>query len=98
MDVRVSNRGRGRPQAARDAKLVLVADDGHRFEAIAHNPGRSLRSQIQAGESIDLVCRYEVPTDVEIIGIDVVHGAWPQLFIVGDCGSLFHKRPYVRAN
>jgi hypothetical protein len=94
--VRVSNRGRGRAQSAPDARLVLIADDGREFEAANDVPGRSLRSTLAAGESLQTVCRCVVPAEAQIVGVDVVHGAWPELFIVGDRGSLLHKRPLVR--
>jgi hypothetical protein len=94
--VRVSNRGRGRAQSARDARLMLVADDGREFEAAPDVAGRSLQLTLAAGESFETVCRCVVPAEARIVGIDVVHGAWPELFIVGDRGSILHKRPLVR--
>lgn len=96
--VRVANRGRGRAQSARDARLMLVADDGREFEAAPDAAGRSLQSTLAAGESFETVCRCVVPAEVRIVGIDVVHGAWPELFIVGDRGSIFHKRSLVRVD
>jgi hypothetical protein len=98
VDVRVSNRGRGREQAASDAKLQLITSDFRRIEAIADNSPQQLRSTIAAGDSLDVTCRFEIPDDADVIGVDVVHGAWPQLFIIGDRGSLFYKRPLVRVD
>jgi len=96
VEIRVTNRARGRPQSARDARLVLVTTDGRTVEAIAGGAQRSLRSKLLPGEAFTTECQFDVPDDVELVGIDVIHGAWPQLFIVGDRGSLFHKRPLVR--
>ncbi len=94
--IRVSNQGRGRAQAAADAQLLLVADDGRKFAPKEDPDQRSPRSRLQAGEFFETICSYDVPDDARIVGIDVVHGAWPELFIVGDRGSLFHQRPLVR--
>jgi hypothetical protein len=96
LSIRVANRGRGRPQRAADAQLRLVAADGRAFEPIAAPGERSLRSILQPGESFETVREYDPPADASILGVDVVHGAWPEWFIVGDRGSLLHRRPLVR--
>jgi hypothetical protein len=93
---RVSNRGRGRAQAARDASLFLLAVNGNRFELVTDPISPSLHSRIQAGESIETECRCELPPETKILGLDVQHGAWPEWFIVGDRGSLVHRRTLVR--
>lgn len=95
LGVRVTNRARGRPQRARDANLVLVAVDGHLYAPIDDGQS-SLRVVLQPGQSLDVVLSYAVATDARIFGADVIHGAWPQWFIIGDRGSLLHKRPLVR--
>jgi hypothetical protein len=96
VELRVSSHARGRPQRAADADVVLVASDGHRFRPLDAPDARSLRSVVQPGESFVTARDFQVPPGARIIGIDVLHGAWPSLFIIGDRGSLFHKRPLVR--
>lgn len=97
LTMRVANRARRSAQRAADAAVLLVAADGRTFEPLPAPTERSLQSVLQPGESFDTVRRYDVPTNASIIGIDVVHGAWPEWFIVGDRGSLLHRRPLVRA-
>lgn len=92
---RIANRGRGRTQRAADANLVLVAAGGRTFEPRDGGPD-ALRVALRAGESRDVDLRYAVPVDTMVIGVDVIHGAWPQWLIIGDRGSLFHPRPLVR--
>ena len=94
--VRVANHGRGRPQRAADAELILVTSDGRRLAAVTSPDQRSMRSLVQPGESFETAEDFEVPSGETIIGADLVHGAWPELFIIGDRGSLFFKRPLVR--
>jgi hypothetical protein len=96
LTIRVANRGRGRAQSAPDADVLLVAADGRRFECRPAPGERSLRSVVQAGESFETVRVFDVPRDAALLGADVVHGAWPEWFIVGDRGSIFHRRPLVR--
>jgi len=94
--IRVSSRARGRPQRAADARVVLVAADGRRVEADPAPGERSLQSMLQPGESFETVRDYGARADAVIVGADVVHGAWPAWFIIGDRGSLFHRRPLVK--
>jgi len=96
VEVRVASHARGRPQRAADAAIVLVARDGRRFWPLEAPDARSLQSIVQPGESFVTERDFQVPPDADIIGLDVLHGAWPGLFIIGDRGSLFHKRPLVR--
>jgi hypothetical protein len=94
--VRVANHGRGRAQRAADADLRLVAADGRQFAPRAAPGTRSLRSVLQPGEAFDTGRDFDVPDDAVVVGLDVIHGGWPGRFIIGDRGSLFHKRPLVR--
>lgn len=96
LGLRVANRGRGRSQRAADAAVELVGADGRRYVSAAAPAARSLQSVLEPGESFLTVRTFEVPANASIIGADVMHGAWPQWFIVGDRGSLLHRRPLVR--
>lgn len=96
VDLRVTSHARGRPQRAADAAVVLVASDGRRFRPLDAPGARSLQSLLQPGESFETSRDFQVPSDARIIGLDVLHGAWPALFVIGDRGSLFHKRPLAR--
>jgi len=96
VDLRVSSHARRRPQRAVDADVRLVAADGRSF-APQEAPGeRSLQSVLQPGETFDTVRTFDVPPDADVIGLDVIHGGWPGLFVIADRGSLLHKRPLVR--
>lgn len=96
LTLRVANRGRGRPQAARDVEVLLVAADGRRLAPRSQTGERSLREPVAAGASVETTRDYAVPDGLEILGVDVVHGAWPAWFVIGDRGSLWHRRPLVR--
>jgi hypothetical protein len=97
VDIRVASHARGRPQRAADAGLALVASDGRRFWPLPAPDARSLQSVLQPGEWFETARDYDVDPQARIIGLDVLHGGWPALFIIGDRGSLFHQRPLVRA-
>jgi hypothetical protein len=90
----VSNRGRGRAQRAPDAQLRLVMKDGRTISPLGSGD-EGLRVMLAAGQSIDVPLEYAVPPGEEPWGLDVVHGGWPGLFIIGDRGSLMAKRPLV---
>lgn len=92
---RVANHGRGRPQRAADAALELLGSDGRRFPGSASAEARSLQSMVEPGESFETEQVFTVPPGESVLGLDVLHGGWPELFIVGDRGSLFRKRPLV---
>lgn len=96
VEVRVASHARGRPQRAADAAIVLVARDGRTFWPLDAPNARSLQSIVQPGESFVTGRDFRIPPDAGIIGVGVLHGGWPALFIIGDRGSLFHKRPLVR--
>lgn len=94
--IRIANRGRGRPQSAREAAVLLVSEKGERFEP-EYEPGeRSIHSVVEAGDSFEIHCQYYFPQDVNIAGLEVVHGAFPALFIVGESASLLHKKTLVK--
>lgn len=96
VSLRVANHGRGRTQAALDAAVVLVTLTGDRIAALAAPSERSLRSKVPAGDSFETFREFDVPAGVVVRGLDVLHGAWPAWFIIGDRGSLLHRRPLVR--
>lgn len=96
VSARVTNHGRGRAQRARDAALVLVLADGGKIVPEAAPGARSLQSVVNAGETFETSRDFAVPDGAQVMGLDVLHGAWPELFIIGDRGSILAKRPLVR--
>jgi len=93
--VRVTSHARGRVQRAADASLELVAKDGTRFRPVDPASVAELRRRLEPGESFETALDYDVPPGTEAAGLDVIHGAFPALFIIGERGSLLGKRPLV---
>jgi hypothetical protein len=93
--LRVASHSRRRPQRAADADVRLV-DTTRNSYSPEPTVARSLQSVLQPGESFDTVRLFGLPSDKQALGLDVIHGAWPEWFIIGDRGSLLHKPTLVR--
>jgi len=93
--LRVASHSRRRPQRAADAdvRLVDTAKNAYRPEPTV---ARSLQSVLQPGESFVTVRVFGLPSEKQALGLDVIHGAWPEWFIIADRGSLLHKRTLLR--
>jgi hypothetical protein len=100
--LRVSSRAGRVRQSAPDALVYLVDASGNRFdvadsaqEAFERSNGRqtALTSMLDPQTSFPSVRVFDVPSDLQEIGLAVRHGAWPGWFVIGDDGSFFHKTP-----
>ena len=98
--VRVSSRARGRVQRAKDAAVKLEDSQRRRYRRsasgqgayeAASGPSAPLSGAVAPGESFSTTRVFEVPADAGPMGLVVIHGAWPEWFIIGDSMSLFHK-------
>jgi hypothetical protein len=93
--LRVASHARRRLQRAADADVRLLDTAGNRYEP-ALTTARSLQSMLQPGESFDTLREFGLSSERQALGLDVIHGAWPESFIIGDRGSLLHKRTLMR--
>jgi hypothetical protein len=96
--LRLSNRARGRPQRERGIVVYLTDAAGRRYDAVAQASDRPFDATIPAGESTDVTRRFRVASDAGEVSAVVAHEGslrFPGLIIIGDEGSLLHKRTQV---
>jgi hypothetical protein len=100
--LRVSSRARRVRQSAPDALVYLVDASGRRIDLAdsaqetyerLNGPQAALTAMLDPQTSFPTVRVFDVPSDLQEIGLAVRHGAWPGWFIIGGDGSLFHKTP-----
>ncbi len=103
--LRVSSRALRVPQSAPDARVYLLDSDGHAYEPDApaqaayeraNGPAIPFSVRLQPGEAILTTRVFETPRPVDNLRLRLVHGGWPELFVIGDSNSLFHKRTVMR--
>ena len=99
--LRVSNRGRGRRQRARDAAAVLEDQTGRQYPPCpaapqASGPSPQLRDEVSAGESFDVPLVFPLPVDARPAGVVVSHGAFPDMLIIGADQGVLHPRALLR--
>lgn len=103
--VRVSSRARARVQRAKDAAVELVDSQRRRYSPSAAGqaayeaaigPASPLSGAVAPGESFSSVRVFEGPANAGPMALVVIHGAWPEWFIIGDSMSLFHKPTIIR--
>jgi len=100
--LRISNRGRGRPQAEPDAYVYLLDDRGREIRAAT--PGAAMGGMdteiggvVPAGESRVVTVAFDVPREaVAPVLVKARPGWFPSFFIIGDPVSLLHG-PTVHA-
>ncbi len=90
--LRVSSRAKRARQREWDAGVRLVDGTGRRYEISAANGrARPLSDELGPGEAFETTRVFDVPGEPEGLALQVKHGAWPGLFIIGGEGSLFHR-------
>jgi len=105
--LRLSNRARGRAQRASSAAVHLVDGQGRTYDIspqgqaafeAQRGPTAPLTSTLPVGQSLSTVQVFDLPDDAHAVGLTVEHpvGPSPELFIIGDDASLFHKPTIVR--
>ncbi|MBL0170434.1 MAG: hypothetical protein IPP90_06800 [Gemmatimonadaceae bacterium] len=92
VEVRLSNRGRGRPQAEPDAYVYLMADGGHVVQAKSIEHRDSIGGVVPAGESRTVRVMFDVPPQLVVRGlVKARRSRFPASFIIGDPSSWLHR-------
>ena len=98
--LRVSSRAKRVRQREWDAGVRLVDGRGEQYEVsaagqrafeAASGRARPLSDELGPGESFETVRVFHVQGDPGGLALEVTHGAWPGLFIIGGEGSLLHR-------
>lgn len=91
--VRISNRGRGRPQAEPDAYVYLVDDSGHKLPATPSAPSEvTIGGSVRAGDSRTVRVAFDIPANLVACGlVKARRSRFPASIIIGDPSSLFHR-------
>jgi hypothetical protein len=107
VNIRISNRARGRAQRENGAIVYLLDSEGRRYDPsdsaqrayeALHGPAASLSSTIPLGEFIDTVRVFDLPADAKDVGLvkSTNTGPGPGMFVIGDGGSLLHRPTVIR--
>lgn len=97
VSVRVSNRGRGRPQSEGLIRAYLVDAQGRRWEESAGVGGVRLTARVAAGDSVVSEPVFKVAGDSTGLELVFTHG-WkqPGVVVIGDSDSWLHRRTVVK--
>jgi hypothetical protein len=95
--LRVSSRARRRAQRERGVRVYLMDNRGRCYDAVPDAAEVPFDILLEPQEAVDLRRVFHLAADAEDPVLVVAHEGWfPGLFIIGDSGSLFHKRTAVR--
>jgi hypothetical protein len=95
--LRVFSRARRRAQRERGVYVYLMDNRGRCYDPTPDSGGFAFDSLLQPQEAVDLRRVFYLPIEAEDPVLVVAHEGWfPGLFIIGDSGSLLHKRTVVR--
>lgn len=95
---RLSSRARGAAQRERFVAAYLRDENGRRYDPLADASAVPFDTLLQAGQAIAATRRYLVPLDAKALGVVIAReggGRFPGCCIIGDEGSLFHRRTLV---
>jgi hypothetical protein len=97
VSVRVSNRGRGRPQSEGLIRAYLVDAQGRRWEESTGVGGVRLTARVAAGDSVVSEPVFKVAGDATGLELVFTHG-WkqPGVLVIGDSDSWLHRRTVVK--
>jgi hypothetical protein len=94
---RVSSRARGRAQRGRGSYVYLMDDRGRCYDPVPDHTAVRFDVLLQPQEAVDVTRAFELPADAHDPVCVMSHGGgFPGWLIIGDSGSLFHKRTVVR--
>jgi len=97
VQVRVSNRGRGRAQSEGLMQAYLVDAQGRRWEESAGVSGVRLTARVVAGDSVVSEPVFKVARDATGLGLVFTHGRkQPGVLVIGDSDSWLHRRTVVK--
>jgi hypothetical protein len=100
VDLRISSRARHVSQRARGAWIYLIDSRGHRYSPETDSSSVPLDVQLQPQESVTTSRVFQVPADVQQLGLITGHGGpycGPMdILIIGSGGCLFNKPTMIR--
>lgn len=95
--VRVTNRGKGRPQSEALVRAYLVDGQGRRWEEVRGLSGVRLTTRIAAGDTVVSEPVFRVSRDATQLGLVLTHGRWqPGVLVIGDPDSWMHRPTVMR--
>jgi hypothetical protein len=95
--IRISSRAQRVAQRGRGTHVYLMDDRGRRYDPVPDLDVVPFDVLLQPGQAITTTREFELPTDVQEAFFVATHGeGFPSWFIIGDPGSLFHKKTVVR--
>ena len=98
--LKISNKGRGRPQKPDNPNIYVVDEKGaHYNESFSDQKAyeakfgqqQSYSKLIDPQSSFETVMSFRIPTNRKA-NLVITEGGWPTYFIMGDEGSLLHKK------
>ncbi len=97
LKVRVTNRGRGRPQGESLVRASLVDGQGRKWEEVRGLSGVRLTTMVAAGNSVVSEPVFRVSKDATRLGLVLTHGRWqPGVLVIGDPDSWMHRPTVMR--
>ncbi len=97
LKVRVTNRGRGRPQSESLVRASLVDGQGRKWEEVRGLSGVRLTTMVAAGNSVMSEPVFRVSKDATQLGLVLTHGRWqPGVLVIGDSDSWMHRPTVMR--
>ena len=94
---RVASRARRRAQCERGVIVRLMDDLGRCYDPVPAPAALSFDVLLEPHQAVYISRMFNVPADAHDPAVVVSHEGWfPGLFIIGDAGSLFHKRTSMR--
>lgn len=96
---RLSSRARRVAQRERFVTVYLRDQDGHRYRPAGDASANPFDTLLAPGQTVSVTQRFIVPAQTGIIGLVVAReggGRFPGCCILGDEGSLLHRRTIVK--
>jgi hypothetical protein len=94
--IRISSRARRVAQRGRNTHAYLMDDRGRRYDPVPDPDAVPFDILLQPQEAVSTTRVFEIPADVQEPVLVATHGeGFPGWFIIGDSGSLFHKKTVV---
>lgn len=97
--LRLSSRARRVSQREQGVSVYLRGADGRRYAPVADAAAVPFDTLLAPGDAVPAERRFVVPRRSSIVGLVVARDGWariPGCCIIGDEGSLFHRRTIVR--
>ncbi|HZV06683.1 MAG TPA: hypothetical protein VE999_16500 [Gemmataceae bacterium] len=94
--IRISSCARRVAQRGRGTQVYLVDDRGRRYDPVPDPDAVPFDILLQPQEAVSTTRAFEIPADAHDPVLIATHGeGFPGWFIIGDTGSLFHKKTVV---